>query len=42
MGGPVDVRVAHASPYACVVRGGAVVRFERFMDTALVRRAMST
>ena len=32
----LDVRVAHAF----VVRGGLIVRFEQFVDTALVRDAM--
>ena len=32
----IDVRVAHHF----VVRGGAIVRFEQFADTALVRGAM--
>ncbi|MFF8937961.1 nuclear transport factor 2 family protein [Streptomyces paradoxus] len=36
-GKPVDVRVAHHF----VVRGGLIVRFEQFTDTALVRDAMS-
>ena len=36
-GRPVDVRVAHHF----VVRGGLIVRFEQFTDTALVRDAMS-
>ncbi|MFG3291366.1 nuclear transport factor 2 family protein [Streptomyces sp. NPDC048179] len=35
-GRPVDVRVAHHF----VVRGGLIVRFEQFVDTALVRAAM--
>ena len=34
---PVDVRVAHHY----VVRGGLTVRFEQFVDTALVRDAMA-
>jgi ketosteroid isomerase-like protein len=34
---PIDVRVAHHF----VVRGGLIVRFEQFVDTALVREAMS-
>lgn len=34
-GRPIDVRVAHHF----VVRGGLVVRFEQFADTALVREA---
>lgn len=33
----IDVRVAHHF----VVRGGFIVRFEQFVDTALVREAMS-
>ena len=33
----LDVRVAHAF----VVRGGLIVRFEQFVDTALVRDAMA-
>jgi ketosteroid isomerase-like protein len=33
---PIDVRVAHHF----VVRGGLIVRFEQFVDTALVREAM--
>jgi len=33
---PIDVRVAHHF----VVRGGLIVRFEQFVDTALVRDAM--
>lgn len=33
---PVDVRVAHHF----VGRGGLIVRFEQFVDTALVRDAM--
>ncbi|MEU2751408.1 nuclear transport factor 2 family protein [Streptomyces collinus] len=37
IGRPVDVRVAHHF----VVRGGLIVRFEQFTDTALVRDAMS-
>ncbi|MFD5836300.1 nuclear transport factor 2 family protein [Streptomyces collinus] len=36
-GRPVDVRVAHHF----VVRGGLIVCFEQFTDTALVRDAMS-
>ncbi|MFJ9244791.1 nuclear transport factor 2 family protein [Streptomyces sp. NPDC101776] len=36
-GKSVDARVAHRF----VVRGGLVVRFEQFVDTALVRDAMS-
>ncbi|MDN3445103.1 nuclear transport factor 2 family protein [Microbacterium sp. APC 3901] len=36
-GKPLDVRVAHAF----VVRGGLIVRFEQFVDTALVRDAMA-
>ncbi|QNP69658.1 nuclear transport factor 2 family protein [Streptomyces roseirectus] len=36
-GKPIDVRVAHHF----VVRGGLIVRFEQFVDTALVRDAMS-
>ncbi|WP_086563875.1 nuclear transport factor 2 family protein [Streptomyces africanus] len=35
-GKPVDVRVAHHF----TVRGGLIVRFEQFVDTALVRDAM--
>ncbi|MFD0569065.1 nuclear transport factor 2 family protein [Kitasatospora gansuensis] len=35
-GKPIDVRVAHAF----VVRGGRIVRFEQFVDTAKVRDAM--
>ena len=34
---PIDVRVAHHF----VVRGGLIVRFEQFVDTALVRDAMT-
>jgi uncharacterized protein len=34
---PLDVRVAHHF----VVRGGLIVRFEQFVDTALVREAMT-
>jgi ketosteroid isomerase-like protein len=34
---PLDVRVAHHF----VVRGGLIVRFEQFVDTALVREAMA-
>jgi uncharacterized protein len=34
---PIDVRVAHHF----VVRGGLIVRFEQFVDTALVREAMA-
>ncbi len=34
---PIDVRVAHHF----TVRGGLIVRFEQFVDTALVRNAMS-
>ena len=34
---PLDVRVAHHF----VVRGGLIVRFEQFVDTALVRDAAS-
>lgn len=34
---PIDVRVAHHF----VVRGGQIVRFEQFVDTALVREAMT-
>jgi uncharacterized protein len=34
---PIDVRVAHHY----VVRGGLIVRFEQFVDTALVREAMA-
>jgi ketosteroid isomerase-like protein len=34
---PIDVRVAHHF----VVRGGLIVRFEQFVDTALVREAMT-
>jgi ketosteroid isomerase-like protein len=33
----IDVRVAHHF----IVRGGLIVRFEQFVDTALVRAAMS-
>ena len=36
-GKPLDVRVAHHF----VVRGGLIVRFEQFVDTALVRDAMT-
>jgi hypothetical protein len=36
-GNPVNVRVAHHF----VVRGGLIVRFEQFVDTALVRDAMT-
>jgi ketosteroid isomerase-like protein len=36
-GKPIDVRVAHHF----IVRGGLIVRFEQFVDTALVRAAMS-
>ncbi|WP_329416551.1 nuclear transport factor 2 family protein [Streptomyces sp. NBC_00704] len=36
-GKDIDVRVAHAF----VVRGGRIVRFEQFVDTALVRDAMT-
>jgi ketosteroid isomerase-like protein len=36
-GKPIDVRVAHHF----TVRGGLIVRFEQFVDTALVREAMS-
>lgn len=36
-GKPIDVRVAHHF----VVLGGLIVRFEQFVDTALVRDAMS-
>ena len=35
-GSDIDVRVAHHF----VVRGGAIVRFEQFVDTAKVREAM--
>ena len=35
---PIDVRVAHHF----VVRGGQIVRFEQFVDTAKVRDAMTT
>jgi uncharacterized protein len=35
-GRPIDVRVAHHF----VVRGGQIVRFEQFVDTAQVRGAM--
>nr|WP_149828598.1 nuclear transport factor 2 family protein [Streptomyces tailanensis] len=35
-GKPIGVRVAHHF----VVRGGLIVRFEQFVDTALVRDAM--
>ncbi len=34
---PLDIRVAHHF----VVRGGLIVRFEQFVDTALVREAMT-
>ncbi|WP_345562889.1 nuclear transport factor 2 family protein [Streptomyces plumbiresistens] len=34
---PINVRVAHHF----VVRGGRIVRFEQFVDTALVREAMT-
>jgi ketosteroid isomerase-like protein len=34
---PIDARVAHHF----VVRGGLIVRFEQFVDTALVREAMA-
>ncbi|MFJ9721629.1 nuclear transport factor 2 family protein [Streptomyces sp. NPDC101209] len=34
---PIDVRVAHHF----VVRGGLIVRFEQFADTALIRDAMN-
>ncbi|MFJ9724597.1 nuclear transport factor 2 family protein [Streptomyces sp. NPDC101209] len=34
---PIDVRVAHHF----VVRGGLIVRFEQFVDTALIRDAMN-
>jgi len=37
-GRPIDVRVAHHF----TVRGGAIVRFEQFVDTAKVREAMHT
>lgn len=36
-GKPLDVRVAHHF----TVRGGKIVRFEQFVDTALVRAAMT-
>ena len=36
-GKAIDVRVAHSF----VVRGGLIVRFEQFVDTALVRDAMT-
>ncbi|MFI7406440.1 nuclear transport factor 2 family protein [Streptomyces sp. NPDC049541] len=36
-GKPIDVRVAHHF----TVRGGLIVRFEQFVDTALVREAMN-
>jgi ketosteroid isomerase-like protein len=36
-GKPIGVRVAHHF----VVRGGLIVRFEQFVDTALVREAMT-
>ncbi|MEU9279402.1 nuclear transport factor 2 family protein, partial [Streptomyces sp. NPDC048341] len=36
-GKPIDVRVAHHF----LVRGGLIVRFEQFTDTALVRDAMT-
>lgn len=35
-GKAIDVRVAHHF----VVRGGLIVRFEQFVDAALVREAM--
>jgi len=35
-GRPIDVRVAHHF----TVRGGLIVRFEQFVDTALIRDAM--
>ena len=35
-GGDINVRVAHHF----VVRGGEIVRFEQFVDTAMVRAAM--
>ncbi|MCX5345749.1 nuclear transport factor 2 family protein [Streptomyces atratus] len=35
---PIDVRVAHHF----VVRGGRIVRFEQFVDTAKVRDAMTS
>ncbi|MGQ4480469.1 nuclear transport factor 2 family protein, partial [Streptomyces sp. SAS_276] len=34
---PIHVRVAHHF----IVRGGLIVRFEQFVDTALVRDAMT-
>ncbi len=34
---PIDARVAHHF----VVRGGLIVRFEQFADTALIRDAMN-
>ncbi|WP_205325139.1 nuclear transport factor 2 family protein [Glycomyces sp. YM15] len=37
-GQPIDVRVAHHF----IVRGGRIVRFEQFVDTARVRDAMVT
>jgi ketosteroid isomerase-like protein len=37
-GRPLNVRVAHHF----VVRGGLIVRFEQFTDTALVRAAMAS
>ena len=37
-GKSLAVRVAHHF----VVRGGLIARFEQFVDTALVREAMST
>jgi ketosteroid isomerase-like protein len=36
-GRPIDVRVAHHF----IVRGGQIVRFEQFVDTAKVRDAMA-
>lgn len=36
-GKPINVRVAHHF----TVRGGRIVRFEQFVDTALVREAMT-
>ncbi|GAB4004683.1 hypothetical protein GCM10029992_50410 [Glycomyces albus] len=36
-GKPIDVRVAHHF----TVRGGLIVRFEQFVDTAKVREAMT-
>lgn len=36
-GKPINVRVAHAF----TVRGGVIVRFEQFVDSASVREAMT-